>query len=88
MSTLTKKKGIDNGQHADFQKLNCKKLSSYSHKFEDPSQWTHKNDEYVRLLEDVTTEPHAQDISADILRVWLSGYILQQRYRPGCVFIC
>jgi hypothetical protein len=31
----------------------------------------------VLLLEDITTEPHAQDISADILRVWLSGYILQ-----------
>jgi hypothetical protein len=33
------------------------------------------------LLENITTEPHAQDISADILRVWLSGYILQQVYR-------
>jgi hypothetical protein len=29
-------------------------------------------------LENITTEPHTQDISADILRVWLSGYILQQ----------
>ncbi len=29
------------------------------------------------LLEDITTEPHAQDVSADVLRVWLSGYILQ-----------
>jgi hypothetical protein len=28
-------------------------------------------------LEDITTEPHAHDISADIVRVWLSGYILQ-----------
>ncbi len=28
------------------------------------------------MLEDITTEPHAQDISADILRMWLSGYIL------------
>jgi hypothetical protein len=32
----------------------------------------------VYVLEDITTEPHAQDISADILRVWHSGYILQQ----------
>jgi hypothetical protein len=31
------------------------------------------------LLENMTTEPHAQDISADILRVWLSGYILQHK---------
>ncbi len=31
----------------------------------------------VIMLEDITTEPHAHDISADILRVWLSGYILQ-----------
>ncbi len=30
------------------------------------------------MLEDITTEPHAHDISADIMRVWLSGYILQQ----------
>jgi hypothetical protein len=30
------------------------------------------------MLEDITTEPHAHDISADIVRVWLSGYILQQ----------
>jgi hypothetical protein len=30
------------------------------------------------MLENVTTDPYAQDISADILRVWLSGYILQQ----------
>ncbi len=29
------------------------------------------------VLENTTTEPHAQDFSADILRVWLSGYILQ-----------
>jgi hypothetical protein len=29
----------------------------------------------VLWLENITTEPHAQDISADILRVWLSGYI-------------
>jgi hypothetical protein len=29
------------------------------------------------LLEDITTEPHAHEISADIVRVWLSGYILQ-----------
>ena len=29
------------------------------------------------MLENITTEPHAHDISADILRVWLSGYILQ-----------
>ncbi len=32
----------------------------------------------VCMLENITTEPHAQNISADILRVWLSGYILQQ----------
>jgi hypothetical protein len=32
------------------------------------------------LLEDITTEPHAHDISADIVRVWLSGYILQYIY--------
>ena len=31
---------------------------------------------YVFLLEYITTEPHAHDISADIVRVWLSGYIL------------
>jgi hypothetical protein len=33
-----------------------------------------------KLLENITTEPHAQDISADILRVWLSGYILQHTH--------
>ena len=32
----------------------------------------------LSLLENITTEPHAHDISADIVRVWLSGYILQQ----------
>jgi hypothetical protein len=32
-------------------------------------------------LENITTEPHAHDISADILRVWLSGYILQHKAR-------
>ncbi len=37
------------------------------------------------MLEDVTTEPHAQEISADIVRVWLSGYILQQQM---CVCVC
>jgi hypothetical protein len=31
------------------------------------------------MLENITTEPHAQNISADILRVWLSIYFLQQR---------
>jgi hypothetical protein len=30
------------------------------------------------VLENTTTEPHVHDISADIVRVWLSGYILQQ----------
>ncbi len=35
----------------------------------------------VDVLKDITTEPHAHDISADIVRVWLSGYILQQ---DGC----
>jgi hypothetical protein len=29
------------------------------------------------LLEDITTEPRAHDFSTDIVRVWLSGYILQ-----------
>jgi hypothetical protein len=39
---------------------------------------------YVYVLENITTE---QDISADILRVWLSGYILQQYvYVCGCLF--
>ncbi len=33
-----------------------------------------------KLLEDITTEPHAQDISADILRVWLSDYILRHKH--------
>ncbi len=33
------------------------------------------------MLEKLTTEPHAQDISADNVRVWLSGYILQQKDR-------
>jgi hypothetical protein len=32
------------------------------------------------LLENITTETHAQDTSADILRVWLSGYILKHTY--------
>jgi hypothetical protein len=32
----------------------------------------------VFVSKNIITEPHAQDISADILRVWLSGYILQQ----------
>ncbi len=32
------------------------------------------------LLENITTEPHAHDISADIVRVWLSGYIIQHTY--------
>jgi hypothetical protein len=32
----------------------------------------------VCVLENTTTEPHAHDISADIMRVRLSGYILQQ----------
>jgi hypothetical protein len=32
---------------------------------------------YMYMLEDITTKPHAQEISADFLRVWLSGYILQ-----------
>ena len=26
----------------------------------------------------MTTEPHAQEINSDILRMWLSGYILEQ----------
>jgi hypothetical protein len=29
------------------------------------------------MLEDITTEPHEHEISADIVRVWLSGFILQ-----------
>jgi hypothetical protein len=33
------------------------------------------------VLEDITTEPHAHEISADIVRVWLSDYILQQYVR-------
>jgi hypothetical protein len=37
----------------------------------------HTNTHTHTLLEDITTEPHAHDISADIVRVWLSGYILQ-----------
>jgi hypothetical protein len=32
----------------------------------------------VYVLENITPEPHTQDISADVLRVWLSGYTLQQ----------
>ncbi len=32
-----------------------------------------------KLLEDITTEPHAHDISADIVRVWLSGDILKHK---------
>ncbi len=39
------------------------------------------------MLENITTEPHAQDISADALRVWLSGYILQQCMYE-CMIIC
>jgi hypothetical protein len=31
------------------------------------------------VLENVTTEPHEQDVSADILRVRLSDYILQHK---------
>jgi hypothetical protein len=30
------------------------------------------------MLENITTEPHVHGISADVVRVWLSGYILQQ----------
>ncbi len=30
------------------------------------------------MLENITTGPHAHEISADIVRVWLSGCILQQ----------
>ncbi len=37
---------------------------------------------HVCMLENITTETRSQDISADILRVWLSGYILQQ-----CMYI-
>jgi hypothetical protein len=33
---------------------------------------------YVCMLEHITTEPHVHEISADIVRVWLSRYILQQ----------
>jgi hypothetical protein len=32
------------------------------------------------LLENIATKPHAHDISADIVRVWLFGYILQHIY--------
>jgi hypothetical protein len=28
------------------------------------------------MLEDITTEPHAHDISADIVRVWLSATVV------------
>jgi hypothetical protein len=34
---------------------------------------------------ELTTEPHAHDISTDIVRVWLSGYILQHEAK-GCRF--
>ncbi len=34
---------------------------------------------YLCVLENITTEPHAHDISADIVRMWLSGYILQHK---------
>ena len=43
------------------------------------------------VLENITTEPHAQDISADLLRVWLSGYILEHsdmRSMCSCVRVC
>ncbi len=33
--------------------------------------------------ENITTELHAHDISADIVRVWLSGYI-RQHYESVC----
>ncbi len=39
------------------------------------------------MLENITTEPHAHDISADIVRVWLSGYILQQSMYV-CMYVC
>jgi hypothetical protein len=43
---------------------------------------------HAYVLEDITTEPHAQEISADILRVWLSGYILQQYvFVIMCLFV-
>jgi hypothetical protein len=38
-------------------------------------------------LENITTEPHAHNISADIVRVWLSGYILQHTYIHTCIHV-
>jgi hypothetical protein len=32
---------------------------------------------YIHTVGESITEPHAQDTSADIVRMWLSGYILQ-----------
>ena len=43
---------------------------------------------HAPLLENITTEPHAQDISADIMRLWLSGYILQYIYIYIYIYIC
>ena len=41
---------------------------------------------YVYVLENVTTEPHVQYIGADVLRVWLSGYIIFSNSMCICIF--
>jgi hypothetical protein len=45
--------------------------------YEDTHTW-HESKQ-ARLLRSATTERHAHDISADIVRTWLSGYKLQHR---------
>jgi hypothetical protein len=41
----------------------------------------------IILLENITTEPNAHNNSADIVCLWLSGYILQHIYMHVCVMV-
>ncbi len=68
--------GIHTYTHTHTHEISLQHGPCY-HRFQRPEQkrkytYTHTVGEY-----NITTEPHAQDISADILHVWLSGYILQ-----------